>query len=284
VSNSSIEHASLCLRGVAKTFANGRGARVLALSPVDLSIAPGEIVAVVGTSGCGKSTLLRIAAGLEREHEGTVQLDGTAVTGQGPGLERGLLFQEHRLMPWLTVEENVAFGVRALAPDARQATVAKHIARVGLEGFERLYPHQLSGGMAQRAALARALAPEPRVLLLDEPFAALDALTKMHMQEEILRIWDRERTTLLLVTHDIEEAVFLGDRVVVMTGRPGAITEVIPITLRRPRERTSATFAAVRREVYDSLFARHSAASSPPRRIAAMRRESDCQTLELEDP
>ena len=260
--NSSVEQTGLCLRGVAKTFANGPGAGVSALARVDLSIAPGEIVAVVGTSGCGKSTLLRIAAGLERDHEGAVELDGATVTGQGPGLERGLLFQEHRLMPWLTVEENVAFGVRPLAPDARQKTVSKHIALVGLAGFERLYPHQLSGGMAQRAALARALAPEPRVLLLDEPFGALDALTKMQMQDEILRIWDRERTTLLLVTHDIEEAVYLADRAIVMTGRPGAITDAIPITLPRPRDRTSAAFAAVRREVYDALFARRSAAHS----------------------
>jgi sulfonate transport system ATP-binding protein len=227
---------------------------VVALARVDLALAPGEIVAVVGTSGCGKSTLLRIAAGLESEHDGAVEVDGSAVTGQGPGLERGLLFQEHRLMPWLTVEQNVAFGVRALPSPERDRTVAEHIALVGLRGFEHAYPHQLSGGMAQRAALARALAPRPRVLLLDEPFAALDALTKQQMQEEILRIQARERTTLLLVTHDIEEAVFLAGRVVVMSGRPGAVRQLISIDLARPRDRTSPEFAALRREVYGALF------------------------------
>jgi len=239
---------------VSKAFAPAHGAAVQALAGVDLALASGEIVAVVGTSGCGKSTLLRIAAGLERSHAGSVEVDGKAVTGQGPGLERGLLFQEHRLMPWLTVEENVAFGVRALAPALREQTVAEHIALVGLTGFERAYPHQLSGGMAQRAALARALAPRPRVLLLDEPFAALDAMTKQQMQEEILRIWAREQTTLLLVTHDIEEAVFLAHRVVVMTGRPGRIQEVIPITLPRPRDRVSPELTALRREVHAALF------------------------------
>lgn len=258
------EHASLSLHAVAKTFATGAGVSLQALARVDLSIAAGEIVAVVGASGCGKSTLLRIAAGLELEHEGAVHLDGAAVTGQGPGLQRGLLFQEHRLMPWLTVEENIAFGVRALPLQAQRATVAKHLALVGLEGFERLYPHQLSGGMAQRVALARALAPEPRVLLLDEPFAALDALTKLQMQDEILRVWERERTTLLLVTHDIEEAVYLGDRVIVMADRPGAIVAEIAVPLDRPRERTSAAFTALRREVYDTLFTRRSRTGSQP--------------------
>jgi sulfonate transport system ATP-binding protein len=262
VSRSSSTEFSLSLRGIAKTFVPRHGTRVAALARVDLALAPGEIVAVVGTSGCGKSTLLRIAAGLEREHEGSVQVAGTAVTGQGPGLDRGLLFQEHRLLPWLTVEDNVAFGVRELAPELRRQTVAEHIALVGLAGFERAYPHQLSGGMAQRAALARALAPRPRVLLLDEPFGALDALTKIQMQEEILRIWATERTTLLLVTHDIEEAVFLGDRVVVMSGRPGAIRHVAPIALPRPRDRTSAEFAAVRRQVYRALFERDDTTAS----------------------
>lgn len=242
----------LALRQVSKTYSSAQGSPVLA--GVELALAPGEIVAVVGTSGCGKSTLLRIAAGLERNHAGSVEVDGKAVTGQGPGLERGLLFQEHRLMPWLTVEENVAFGVRTLAPAVRAQTVAEHIALVGLTGFERAHPHQLSGGMAQRAALARALAPRPRVLLLDEPFAALDAMTKQQMHEEILRIWTRERTTLLLVTHDIEEAVFLAHRVVVMTSRPGRIRQVFSIDLPRPRDRVSPELTALRREVHAALF------------------------------
>jgi len=251
------------LRGVAKTFTGRAHTPIPALSQVDLTLAPGENVAVVGTSGCGKSTLLRIAAGLEREHDGSVHIDGQPVTGQGPGLARGLVFQEHRLMPWLTVEQNVAFGVRGLDPETRERSVREHIELVGLRGFEQAYPHHLSGGMAQRAALARALAPRPRVLFLDEPFAALDALTKMQMQEEILRIWERERTTLLLVTHDIEEAVFLGDRVVVMSGRPGRVVHIAEVALERPRDRTSAEFAALRREVSGVLLARRSTHEEP---------------------
>lgn len=171
----------------------------------------------------------------------------------GPEPERGLVFQEHRLFPWLTVEQDVAFGVALLEPAERARTVAEHIALVGLTGFERAYPHQLSGGMAQRVSLARALAPRPRVLLLDEPFAALDALTKMRLQEELLRIWQVEKTTLLLVTHDVEEAVYLGDRVVVMSARPGTIRRVVPVEIERPRDRTSPEFAALRRSLLAEL-------------------------------
>jgi sulfonate transport system ATP-binding protein len=245
--------ASLVLRGVQRTFV-GRGAgHLVGLSPVDLALQPGEIVAIVGTSGCGKSTLLRIAAGLEREHSGSVLVAGRTVTGAGPGPDRGLLFQEHRLLPWLTVEENVAFGLQALPLGERRARVSHHLALVGLRGFEHVYPHHLSGGMAQRAALARALAPHPDVLLLDEPFGALDALTKVQMQEELLRIWDEQRTTLLIVTHDIEEAVVLGDRVLVMSGRPGAITCELPVTVARPRDRTSPELVSIRRAVHRAL-------------------------------
>ena len=230
----------------------GDGAPLLALDGVDLEVAPGEVVAVVGASGCGKSTLLRIVAGLERDHLGTVEVGGVPVAGPGP--VRGVVFQEHRLLPWLTVEENVAFAVPGLAPEARRRTVAEHLALVGLTGFERHRPAQLSGGMAQRVAIARALAPRPAVLLLDEPFGALDALTRMQMQEELLRIWEAERTTLVLVTHDIDEALFLGDRVVVMGRRPGVVRRIVPVGLGRPRDRTSWEFASLRKAIHAEFF------------------------------
>jgi sulfonate transport system ATP-binding protein len=243
----------LRLREIGKTYVSG-DRTVNALAGVTLDVAEGEIVALVGASGCGKSTLLRIVAGLEREHAGTAALGGASITGPGP--ERGVVFQEHRLFPWLTVEENVAFGVADLPEDERRRTVADHVALVGLGGFERAYPRELSGGMAQRVAIARALAPRPRVLLLDEPFGALDALTKIQMQEEVLRIWAAERTTLLLVTHDIDEAIFLGDRVVVMGNRPGGVRRVVPVDLPRPRDRTGPAFSELRRAVFQEFFHR----------------------------
>lgn len=241
------------LRRLSKTFPATPGAPPLvALRDVDLDVAPGEVVAVVGGSGCGKSTLLRLVAGLDREHEGTVEVAGAAVTGPGP--DRGVVFQEHRLLPWLTVEENVAFAVPHLDAAARASTVAEHLALVGLAGFERSYPGQLSGGMAQRVAIARALAHRPGVLLLDEPFGALDAFTRIQMQEELLRIWEAERTTLVLVTHDIDEAVFLGDRVVVMGTRPGTVRRVFPVRLSRPRDRTGSEFTELRKAVHHEFF------------------------------
>ncbi len=223
-----------------------------ALRDVTLRVGAGEVLTVVGGSGCGKSTLLRIVAGLERGDAGRVEVGGAPVTGPGP--DRGLVFQEHRLLPWLTVEENVAFGVGHLAPEERRRTVAEHLALVGLSAFARAYPHQLSGGMAQRVAIARALAPRPGVLLLDEPFGALDAFTRIQLQDELLRIWEAERTTLVLVTHDIDEAVFLGDRVVVLGSRPGAIRRVVPVELPRPRDRTGWEFAALKKTIHDEFF------------------------------
>lgn len=240
------------LRSLGKTYRAPDGKELVALQDVDLEIAPGEVVAVVGDSGCGKSTLLRIIAGLDRQHEGGVEVSGVPVTGPGP--DRGIVFQEHRLLPWLTVEENLAFAVPKLEPEARRRTVAEHVALVGLSGFERTYPGQLSGGMAQRVAIARALAPRPGVLLLDEPFGALDAFTRIQMQEEVLRIWEAERTTMVLVTHDIDEAVFVGDRVVVMGTRPGTVRRIFTVDLPRPRDRTGWAFASLRRAIHDEFF------------------------------
>ena len=246
--------ARLHLSRVTKTFVPKYGPRVTALAGIDLEIESGEIIAIVGASGCGKSTLLRIIAGLERDYEGEVRVAGRVVAG--PGIDRGMVFQEHRLLPWLDVAQNVEFGLLALAPAVRRASVAEHLALVGLSGFEHAYPHQLSGGMAQRAALARALAPRPGVLLLDEPFAALDALTKIQMQEELLRIRDAEKPTLVLVTHDIEEALFLADRVILLSERPGRIRAAVTPDLPHPRDRTSEAFSALRRGVLELFSAR----------------------------
>ena len=219
------------------------------LDDISLTIRPGEFVSIVGASGCGKSTLLRLVVGLEGEHQGEILLDGERVTGTS--LDRGIVFQEHRLFPWLTVAQNIAIGLLN-APGseaAKKASVREHIALVGLEGFERAYPHQLSGGMSQRVAIARALVNRPELLLLDEPFGALDALTRAHLQQELERIWRAEGITAILVTHDVDEAVLLGDRVVVMQPRPGRIRRIVDVPLARPRERNDAAFAAIRNDV-----------------------------------
>ena len=219
------------------------------LQNIDLTIAPGEFVSIVGSSGCGKSTLLRLIIGLEGDYQGDILLDGQRITGTS--LNRGIVFQEHRLFPWLTVEKNVALGLlnSNLTEGQRRETVREHIALVGLNGFETAYPHQLSGGMSQRVAIARALVNRPDILLLDEPFGALDAMTRAHLQQELLRIWRQENITMILVTHDVEEAVFLGDRVVVMQPYPGRIRRIVPVDLPRPRNRSDPAFLRIRDDV-----------------------------------
>jgi sulfonate transport system ATP-binding protein len=235
-----------------KAFAGSNGA-ISALKDILLTINPGEFVCIVGGSGCGKTTLLRIIAGLETEYEGAVFLDGKKLIGTG--LDRGVVFQEHRLLSWLTVHDNVGFGIAGLPAEERSRDIRHYIRLVGLDKFEYEYPHQLSGGMSQRVAIARALVGRPEVLLLDEPFASLDALTRMRMQQEILRIWEAERTTVVLVTHDIEEAVYLADRVVIMSPLPGTIRNILPVRLSRPRDRTDQEFVRVRKSIHDELFA-----------------------------
>jgi sulfonate transport system ATP-binding protein len=237
--------------GVSKRFVT-KGRELLALENVDLAVQPGQFLSIIGGSGSGKSTFLRIVAGLERHDAGQVTIGGTPV--QGPSLERGMMFQDSRLLPWLTVEKNIAFALTRTRPADLHERVAAAIRLVGLKGFEKAFPHQLSGGMAQRAALARVLVNRPRVLLLDEPFGALDALTKIQMQMELLRIWEAERATVILVTHDIEEAVFLGDRVAIMSHRPGRIRTLIDVDLPRPRDRSDPGFVAVRRQIYSQFF------------------------------
>lgn len=226
-----------------------KGTPLKVLDDISLSIKPGEFISIVGSSGCGKSTLLRLLIGLEGDYQGEILLDGKRIVGTS--LDRGIVFQEHRLFPWLTVEQNVALGLLN-APGSqaeKNRNVAEHIHLVGLKGFESAYPHQLSGGMSQRVAIARALVNRPEVLLLDEPFGALDALTRHYLQQELERIWRAEGITAILVTHDVEEAVYLGDRVVVMQPRPGRIKRIVDVPLARGRDRGAADFAAIKDDV-----------------------------------
>jgi sulfonate transport system ATP-binding protein len=258
---------------VSKTFRVGNEP-IQALQGVDLTIAPAEFVTIVGASGCGKSTLLRIIAGLETRFDGEVRYDGRPI--EGPSLDRGIVFQEPRLFPWLTVEQNVALGLENALLDAaaKRRVTTEHIALVGLAGFETAYPRQLSGGMAQRVAIARSLVNRPGVLLLDEPFGALDAMTRAHLQEELQRIWKHERITAILVTHDVDEAVLLGDRVVVMASRPGRIAEIFHVTVPRPRDRKDPGLLRLRNAVLDALEAtvRGTSNVSTPTRLEPQQR------------
>lgn len=241
--------ATVNMANVTKVFST-TGAEVQALSDINLQLEPHEFVAIIGPSGCGKSTLLKIVAGLDASYSGSVELDGKPITG--PSIEKGFIFQEHRLFPWLTVEKNIAADLSLKDPKVRKA-VDDIIELVKLGGFEKSYPKELSGGMSQRVAIARALIRNPKVLLLDEPFGALDAFTRNHMQEALLDIWRSNRTTMLLVTHDIDEAIFLADRIVVMQAKPGRIKEMIPISLEHPRSRVSVAFLDYRRRVLEAL-------------------------------
>ena len=237
---------------VGKTF-DVDGFELEAIREFNLDIAEGEFVAIVGSSGCGKSTLLRLLVGLDTQFRGEIQVDGKAVSGIGS--ERGIVFQEHRLFPWLTVAENIDLGLvnEGLERTRRARRVADFISLVGLEDFAQAYPHQLSGGMAQRVAIARGLVASPRILLLDEPFGALDALTRQQMQDELLAIRERARITTLLVTHDVEEAIFLADRVVVLEPRPGRIKRIVEVDLPHPRQRASLAFHRLRETLLHEL-------------------------------
>jgi ABC-type nitrate/sulfonate/bicarbonate transport system ATPase subunit len=224
------------------------------LEDLSLTIQPGEFLSIVGASGCGKSTLLRLLVGLDRDYQGEIRVGGSSVTGTS--LDRGIVFQEHRLFPWLTLEQNVGLGLQnsAWSNDQKQRAVREHIALVGLTGFESAFPHQLSGGMAQRAAIARALVNRPRILLLDEPFGALDALTRTRLQTELQNIWQREQITMVLVTHDVDEAVYLGDRVVVMQPRPGRIKKVLRVNVARPRDRSDPALKELTEQVRGQIL------------------------------
>ncbi|MDU1809382.1 MAG: ABC transporter ATP-binding protein [Bradyrhizobium sp.] len=237
----------LQLASVTKVYPNG----VHALERFSAEIQLGEIIAIIGGSGCGKSTLLRAVAGLDRASAGTVTLDGETITA--PHAKVGIIFQEPRLLPWLTVADNIGFGLSELPAAERRERVAKALARVGLADKAKVWPRELSGGQAQRVAIARALVAQPEVLLLDEPFSALDAFTRKDLQDPLLDLWADTRPTLVLVTHDVEEAVVLADRVLVMRPHPGRLFEEITINLSRPRDRNAPLFEQFKRHVLTAL-------------------------------
>ena len=240
---------------VTKSFAKTDSNEIThALAEVNLTIQPGEFVSIVGTSGCGKSTILRLIAGLIRPTTGEIRLGGKPIVGAGP--DRGMVFQKATLFPWLTVEKNVSFSLRMQKKQDKE--LVEHMLKmVGLEDFRKDYPHQLSGGMAQRVALVRSLINHPDILLLDEPLGALDAFTRMNMQDEILNIWREQKQTVVMVTHDVEEAIYMGTRVLVMEPRPGRVKADIPIELAEPKQRDSEEFQAYRNRILKMLDLKH---------------------------
>jgi ABC-type nitrate/sulfonate/bicarbonate transport system ATPase subunit len=246
--------AALCLREVSKNFPSPDKPATTrcVLHDISVLLEPGELVCLVGPSGCGKSTLLRLIAGLEMPDSGEILIADEPITG--PSAERGLVFQDPSLFPWLTVRRNIEAGLVARGVlQQNRAEADEFIHLVGLQAFANAYPHHLSGGMAQRVALARALVNQPKILLLDEPLGALDAFTRMRMQDEVLRLLQARRTTTLLVTHDIDEAIYMSDRVLIMTPRPGTIEQNIMIGIDRPRDRTSPKFLQIRGRILELL-------------------------------
>ena len=244
---------TLSLRGLAKSFVTADGRTIEALQPIDLDIASGEFLIVIGPSGCGKSTLLNILAGLTSPSAGEARVGEILV--RGPDIDRGMVFQDYALFPWLDVIGNVEFGLeRKRVPRRERRDIAmRYLAMVGLADFAEKRPRELSGGMKQRVAIARTYATDPSIIFMDEPFGALDALTRRHLQHELLGIWQQHRKTIVFITHSVVEAIYLADRIVVMTARPGRIKAVIPIELAHPRDPTSGEFRTIERQVYAEL-------------------------------
>jgi NitT/TauT family transport system ATP-binding protein len=256
VARAAIPAAKLRIDNVTLRFLSKTGASVTALEKISLQVGEQEFSVIVGPSGCGKTSLLRLVAGLIAPTEGAIWLDAERVTG--PGRDRGMVFQSYTLFPWLTVQQNVEFGLklRSVTPAERRQIARRYLTQVGLDGFEQHYPKQLSGGMMQRVALARALANDPAVLLMDEPFGALDSQTRSLMQELLLDIWQQSNKTVLFITHDVDESILLGDRVYVMTARPGRIKEVVEVDLPRPRTvdlLTTEAFMTLKRQIMHSI-------------------------------
>jgi NitT/TauT family transport system ATP-binding protein len=237
-------------RNIGMTFGNVR-----VLDAISLAVDAGEFVCILGPSGCGKSTLLNIAGGFVDPIEGEVSIDGERVTGPDP--RRIFVFQERGVFPWLTVEENIGFGLFSMPGEEKRARISYYVQLVGLSGFEKSYPRELSGGMKQRLEVARALAVNPDVLYLDEPFGALDSITRLQMRRELLRIWEAERKTILFVTHDIEESVQLADRVVVLSARPGRVRRIVDIDIPHPRDLSDPRYIARRDEIFGEIGLAH---------------------------
>lgn len=241
---------NILIQNVTKSY--GEGSEVVeALGPINLKIDAGEFICILGQSGCGKSTLWKILAGLENATSGEVIIDGDSI--DGPSHKRGVVFQNHALLPWLSVDQNISLGYKIRNEKVPKDKIKQVLKVVNIEGFEKVRPKQLSGGMAQRVAIARALINEPDVLLMDEPFGALDAFTRLKMQEELIRIWDH-KDTIVFITHDIEEALALATKIVVMTPRPGRIGKVIDVPLEHPRERSSDEFIKIRSQISSDLL------------------------------
>ncbi len=242
----------ISINNINRVYTDANGYETEALQNINIDIKPGEFVSLIGPSGCGKTTLLRLIAGLDQAQKGQITLDGEPVAGTH--YERGYVFQHANLFPWETVENNISAGLKARKIyKEKKHEVSHFIELAGLTGFEKSYPHQLSGGMAQRASLARALINDPKVLLLDEPLGALDSFTRFDLQDKILELWDTRGTTTILVTHDVDEAVYLSDRIVIMTPRPGKIESIMDVKLKRPRARNSEEFIALRTEILERL-------------------------------
>ena len=255
----------LSIQGVSRTFTSPKGVQTHALTPVNFDVQENDFVTILGPSGCGKSTLLRIVAGLDLPSTGVVMLDGQPV--DGPGADRGMVFQSYTLFPWLTIEENIRFGLRERGmPEREQKERADYfIAKVGLRGFEEHFPKQLSGGMQQRTAIARALANDPKILLMDEPYGALDNQTRVLMQELLLGIWESAQKTVLFVTHDIDEAIFMANRVAVFSARPGRIKTELAVDFPHPRHytiKTSPEFMALKARLTEEIRAESMAADA----------------------
>jgi NitT/TauT family transport system ATP-binding protein len=241
------------IRNLNKSFPRDDGSSLVVLDNISLEVQGKEFVCILGSSGCGKTTLLRMIAGLDSAESGSIVLDGTEMHGTNPKV--GMVFQEYSLFPWRTVIDNIAFGLemQGMAKNERYRIAERYLKLVNLTQFRDSYPSELSGGMRQRVAVARALALEPILLLMDEPFGALDAQTRNMLQQELLEIWEKTKKTVIFVTHSVDEAVFLADRIVVLSPRPGQICTLVPIALSRPRDRTSAEFAQIRRHVLDLI-------------------------------
>ncbi|WP_405127707.1 ABC transporter ATP-binding protein [Sinanaerobacter chloroacetimidivorans] len=247
------------IQKVFRTYIDTNDNKVEALNDVSLFVREGEFLSIIGPSGCGKTTLLRLLAGLDSPDSGSLAINGHEIREPGP--ERGYVFQQGSLFPWLTVEKNIASGLKARGVYKEQKTdVARYIELIGLNGFEKSYPHQISGGMAQRVAIARALINRPSALLLDEPMGALDSFTRADLQDKLLELWKRDQTTMILVTHDVDEAIYLSDRIVIMTPRPGKISEILDVQLPRSRDRGSIEFLTMRSKILEKL---HLASASP---------------------
>lgn len=246
--------AKIAIRGVNKQFAR-RGDELVVLQDVDLTIRKAEFVCLLGPSGCGKSTLLNIVGGFDRPTSGNVEIDGEPVLGPDP--RRVFVFQEYGIFPWASVWDNIALGLRGRSDAEQHEIIGRYIELVGLQGFEKSYPAELSGGMKQRVAVARALAVSPDVIFMDEPLGALDSLTRLSMRAEILRIWQQEQMTILFVTHDVDEALQLADRIVVMSARPGRVREIVEVGMQHPRDLGSLEYGRSRNRLYELLGVSH---------------------------